>query len=241
MTKQAVPSLRTYGGSHSTIVHLTYSTYYDLAMAFVRLSEFYESDNPEFRGKTFELEEYMRWYALNRGKGIFTYPDDWSGFNIPGKTIVDFFRLFDINQMPHKIRPMERILQRAIELAGVIPRLVDGRFCWDLTTGNDFCVIGTIESVKPDVLKHECRHALYYLYPTYREAVVKCIAKYPLIGLRKHLRKMGYCAEVVTDEVNAYVTSGLDPGMPRSLALNKLRGELLAIPVPSEYEAIFRN
>ena len=36
---------------------LNFDTQYELCMSFVRMQEFYES--PKFRGKTFELEEFI--------------------------------------------------------------------------------------------------------------------------------------------------------------------------------------
>src|SRR6266481_838206 len=63
-----------------------FESHYDLCMFFLRYQEFYESPNPKFRGKTFELLDFMEWYAKDR-KGCFTYPIDWGGFNLPSKII----------------------------------------------------------------------------------------------------------------------------------------------------------
>ena len=62
-------------------------------MSFVRMQEFYES--PKFKGKYFTLEQYMDYWSKEFGKGSFTYPSVWDGFNIPGKVLSDWWDRFD--------------------------------------------------------------------------------------------------------------------------------------------------
>ena len=60
---------------------------YDRAMLFCRYQEYYESPYKKFRNKSFTWMEYMRHYKLSWKKRTFTYPDDWSGYNIPGNVM----------------------------------------------------------------------------------------------------------------------------------------------------------
>src|SRR5260221_11581605 len=64
-----------------------FSNHYDMCMHFLRYQEFYESSSPRFRGKSFELLDFMKWYTYKYGGGSFSYPNDWNGFNIPGDII----------------------------------------------------------------------------------------------------------------------------------------------------------
>ena len=48
---------------------LRFRTQYELAATFLRVQEHYES--PKFHGRVFSLEQYMDWYAADRGN--FTY------------------------------------------------------------------------------------------------------------------------------------------------------------------------
>lgn len=60
---------------------------YDRAMLFCRYQEFYESPYKQFRNKQFTWMEYMRFYKSSWKKRVFTYPEDWSGYNIPSKIL----------------------------------------------------------------------------------------------------------------------------------------------------------
>ena len=62
--------------------HLHFDHHYDLTMHFFRYQEYYES--PKFKQSNIQLVDLMDWYSKNMGDGIFTYPKDWSGFNLPG-------------------------------------------------------------------------------------------------------------------------------------------------------------
>jgi hypothetical protein len=53
--------------------------HYDRAMTFCRVQEFYESPNPDFRGKHFNIWDFIEWYSKEH-KDAFTYAFDWGGF-----------------------------------------------------------------------------------------------------------------------------------------------------------------
>ena len=60
---------------------------YDRGMLFCRYQEFYESPFPEIRNQEFTLEELMRTYVKKNKSGMFTYPADWAGYNIPSNIL----------------------------------------------------------------------------------------------------------------------------------------------------------
>jgi hypothetical protein len=72
---------------------LVFDNQYDLASTFLRFQEHYES--PEFAGKVFTLDEYKNWYINHSPRaskdGVFTYYEDWNGFNIPSKILKPFY------------------------------------------------------------------------------------------------------------------------------------------------------
>ena len=68
------------------IYHVSFPNQYLLAATFLRFQEHYES--PKFRGRIFDWEEFMDWYAEQKGK--FSYLQDWSGFNLPSPVFEPF-------------------------------------------------------------------------------------------------------------------------------------------------------
>ena len=43
--------------------HVESESYWELGMTFLRMQEWYESINPDFKGKVFSVEAYMDWYV----------------------------------------------------------------------------------------------------------------------------------------------------------------------------------
>lgn len=167
---------------------------YDLAMTFCRLQEYYESPFKQIRGKTFTVTEFQKIYAQKFGDGIFTYPADWSGFNIPGNVLDDFMSV-TFNDW------------------GTEYDLVIDEIHWKITdeyeSYNDtdpYYLIGA-EPKEKNTIKHELCHALYYLDNHYRESVNSIISQLNrsvFAQFRSHLLNIGYSKHVITDEINAY-------------------------------------
>src|ERR1019366_973309 len=67
----------------SNIFLVKFKLQYDLCLTFLRYQEFYESPNKRFRNHSFTIIDFMSWYSSAFGNGIFTYPNDWNGFNFP--------------------------------------------------------------------------------------------------------------------------------------------------------------
>lgn len=168
------------------IIHLEYTTQDEMTRALVRFQEHYES--PEFRGKIFTLGQFRDWYAQRVGG--FTYYQDWDGFNFPDYVLKPFIHgSFD---------PLMDDELMIVELFG--PRT------------DKYYIIGTHLGSK-DAIDHETAHALFYLSDGYRKAVEKAVAEHDPVfveSLKSSLKQMGYCDEVMIDEVNAYMATSPD-------------------------------
>lgn len=169
------------------IFHFTFPDRYQLAATFLRFQEHYES--PRFRGKVFSWEDFMDWYAATRGN--FTYTSDWSGFNVPSSVFAPFLA-GDFDPLTRKERAL---LDRV--------RRIRGRFY----------IIGTSDGDDIGTKTHECVHGLFHVMPDYANDVVAALRRHDTRRLRGYLKEKGYADAVVHDEINAYLTTGLDRGM----------------------------
>lgn len=164
-------------------------TQYELAITFMRLQEFYESSFPEIRGNYFTFEQYMDRYAEEFGD--FTYTSDWSGFNIPGHVVKQFFKTFtDLSEH-------EKELKKFLE-----PTLSEKK-------ATAFYVIGLQDKDK-DVLDHELAHAMYYImagYSSTMNTITNDMPKVVYDQMKKVLLEMGYGENVVQDEIQAYLAT----------------------------------
>lgn len=176
---------------------MSFDNSYDLAMHFVRYQEFYESPSPIFRGKKFELLDFMRWYSKEFGKGVFTYPDDWAGFNIPGSIIKQIWDL-GISDRNNYDYEMLQIYQE----------------CAKKSQG-DFYLIGAGADDEKEVditLRHEIAHGFFYTIPEYRDTMIEFVDSLNLqvrSFLEEDLESLGYTPEVYVDEIQAYMSTGL--------------------------------
>jgi len=166
---------------------------YDLAMSFCRIQEYYESPFKQVRGKVFTMNELQRLYSKRFGDGVFTYPQDWKGFNIPGHVVDEFMSLnfTDWNNDYDKV--MEDIhseIKRGSKKAS-----------------QPYYVIGC-EPRDTETIKHELCHAVYYLDQEYRAKVnelINSLHRNLFASFREHLLNIGYSKNVIIDEINAYI------------------------------------
>jgi hypothetical protein len=170
-----------------------FNNHYDMCMHFLRYQEYYESASPKYRGKNFEILDFMKWYSLKYGKGSFTYPNDWNGFNIPGDVISKVWEagISDRNIYDYE---MKMAWQQCKEKAGDQP----------------FYIIGVVRG--NSALGHEIAHGMFYLHPGYKKESSKLVKKLdPHIrkSLNKTLKKLGYTPKVYVDETQAYMSTGL--------------------------------
>jgi hypothetical protein len=130
------------------IYHLTFPSQYLLTSTLMRAQEFYES--PVYQGKVFTHEEYMDWYAQDRGS--MSYFIDWNGFNLPSATLDHFFRLN--KDLSNKEKALYRRLKK-------LPR--------------PFYLIATHQAGAGGILAHEVVHGLFYLNRKYACDVLEAV------------------------------------------------------------------
>lgn len=163
------------------------------AMLFLRFQEYYESSSDEFQGKKFLWDRYIQWYKENgKNKEVFTYGSDWTGFNLPSQTIENC--LSDIDDFNKYDETMVSVMK-------TIRKQEKG----------NFYLMG-VEEIDGDVLEHECAHGFYYTDVDYRNKMNNLINLLPSDkreGLSKLITDMGYSESVVSDEIQAYMSTGL--------------------------------
>jgi hypothetical protein len=186
---------------HESIYLVTFPTQYDVNMHFLRPQEFYESANPNFRGETFSLFEFMRWYSVERDghNGTFTYTSDWSGFNTPSWVLEELYC--------HKTIPDENEYDITMRAIYTTVRRLEG-------PKQKFYIVGCVE--KGSALDHELAHGLFYIDDEYREEQMKniddMVAKRGVEvkdAIFKGLLEEGYCADMLNDELQAYMSTYL--------------------------------
>lgn len=178
----------------------------------MRLQEFYESPYPEIRGHYFTHEQYMDMCAhgsarSTRDEVIFTYFEDWSGFNIPGHVFKKWVNLFSKKGLWEKEKKLVELITQRV-----------GK------SNSKFYVIGTYKSSDASVVvDHELSHAWYYLDSTYRRDMqknIKSLNKTSLQQVRNYITNMGYDKSVLDDETAAYLATS------SMVYINKMFGTL---------------
>lgn len=166
---------------------------YHRAMLFCRTQEYYESPNEKFRGQSFNIFDYIEWYSrLNENS--FSYPQDWSGFNIPYEIARDCIQVSP-KETPYD-EYMSDIIKKIEELKESKPAYILG-----------------VENLDNDTFQHEVCHGLYYTNKDYRESMDKITNKIPKRYWNKfkdNLLVMGYTNDVINDEIQAYLTMNWD-------------------------------
>ena len=174
---------------------------YDRAMLFCRYQEFYESPYKKFRNKYFTWMEYMRFYKDVWKKKTFTYPEDWSGYNIPS----------NILQIAHHIFCGETEYDNIMNdiywyCVSDVQKKNEGK---DI----DWYLIGA-SSKDLRTLDHEIAHGLYFTNRDYKKdtnKLIKEIKPTHYDKLKKKLIKMGYVSDkkIINDEIQAFMSTGL--------------------------------
>lgn len=170
-----------------------FSSKYDMCMHFLRYQEYYESSSPKFRGKAFDFFEFMKWYSFKYGKGAFTYPDDWDGFNIPGDTIHKVWCLGILNKTIYDYEMLKAWHE-----------------CGRQAADPKFYIIGAVKN--NGALNHEIAHGLFFLHPEYKKEMTKMVkALEPEVRkeMNSILKKLGYTPKVYIDETQAYMATGI--------------------------------
>jgi hypothetical protein len=170
------------------IVHMKFDSQYFLASTFMRVQEFYESPYDNIRGQAFSLLDFMNTEARHRG--TFEYFDRWIAFNFPDTALKSFLK-------KQKVLYLENELLKFI----YIKCLVD----WE----KPFVVIGTSKNCD---MNHELAHAFYYMSKYYKKKIENLIFQIDPVIVLKLMKQLydlgGYCADVLKDELQAYLIEG---------------------------------
>lgn len=183
------------------------------AMTFLRVQEFYESPNPKFRGKDFNIWDYFEWYSSSKD-GAFTYPKDWGGFNIP---LPVAWECYEGNEKVSKkkyngVRSLPDTWKSKWDqsMSDIIWTINTRMFNKRSKRDNNAYIIGSSE-LGSETFKHEVCHGLYYVNIEYRElanSLLKTIEKSHFETFSKNLLEMGYTKSVLKDEIQAYLMYG---------------------------------
>lgn len=171
---------------------------FELCSTFFRLQEFYESPIRKIRGKYFTYENFINTYAYLKTKKDkkvkFTYFSDWNGFNVPGNIVANFEEKFNNNYTDKETKLLT-------ELGNL--------------THNNFYLIGVVKG-QEETIKHEIAHGFYYLNKAYKKemsVLIKQLSKRIQKQIKKKLLSLGYCKQVVKDETQTYLSTGIEKGM----------------------------
>jgi hypothetical protein len=184
------------------IFSVTLSDPYHLPMLFCRVQEFYESPNEDFRGKSFSIWDYMEWYSEFRGS--FTYPADWSGFNIPFDVLEECIRVSKI-ETPYDSEMLS--IYESIK---------------SMKSEGKAYIIG-IENNQGRTFDHEVCHAMFCIDEEYKQKAltfVRSIDAEIAERMKQNLLKGGYSEPVLEDEIHAYLMYGHNSKI-LSLGINK--------------------
>ena len=164
---------------------------------FMRYQEFYESDSDTFRGKGFKWTEFVDYYKRKTKNDILTYHEDWAGYNIPCDSIESCMALIpDINFY-------DLIM---FSIVDTIKSKVGG---------DKFYLIGIDQENGEDasLIQHELAHGLWFSSPQYKAEQTMNIDELPDFveePLRNKIAKMGYGPNVIDDEIQAYLSTGIE-------------------------------
>jgi hypothetical protein len=178
---------------YQNIFLATFTDLYQLGMTLLRVQEFYESPNPQFRDKYFELETYMDYFVKTIGKGKFDYYLRYVGFNLSGLTIQKFLSLY---------RKKETILRSKEELffKALLPLIPSEKLKQNY-------LIGIRQVNRENAYYHELSHALFYLDAEYQEESLKILSNIKPKDKLKVARflQTDYWEGVFEDEMVAYL------------------------------------
>ena len=172
------------------------------ARVFMRYQEFYESDSDSFRGKGFKWQDYTKFYKEKTKNDIFTYHEDWAGYNVPCTSIESCIA---------KIPDMNFYDLIMFSVVDTIKSKVGG---------DNYYLIGIDQSTgdDPSLIFHEVAHGLWFVNPIYKTKQFRNIERMePRVRnvVAKKITGMGYGENVVDDEIQAYLSTGIGDEMTR--------------------------
>ena len=172
------------------------------ARVFMRYQEFYESDSDSFRGKGFKWQDYTKFYKEKTKKDYFSYHEDWAGYNMPCTSIESCIaKIPDLNFY-------DLIMFSVVD---TIKNIIGG---------DNYYLIGIDQSdgEDPSLIFHEVAHGLWFSSPIYKRKQFNNIERMnPSVRntVAKKITGMGYGENVVDDEIQAYLSTGVGDNMTR--------------------------
>ena len=160
----------------------------ELALTFFRIQEFYESPLNGLKRQSFSVFDFL--YQSMDVDGNIDYFSFWSGFNFPGHVVKDWWNTHS------DWTPFEQRLIRDIRL--------------NVDTDEPFYVIGSLEK-DTETIDHEVAHALWFIDRDYQKEMSDLNQELIMfhydnwIEMEKHLLGIGYCDQVISDEIQAYM------------------------------------
>ena len=179
------------------IVLLTFPTQKELILTMCRPQEFYEAATSKLRNNKFTYEEVIDFYMDTEGN--LDYFNMWTGFNLPGHVMDEFFNRFDLTK-------------REAKLKSAVRKVAKG----------DYYVIA-VKAGDDATLDHELVHAHFYLNADYKKKATSLVNGLPKNILKKitvQLKTMGYTSAVIKDEINAYLSTSKISWLNNDLELN---------------------
>jgi hypothetical protein len=170
------------------------------ARVFLRYQEFYESDSDSFRGKGFKWKDYIDFYKEKTKKDYFSYHEDFAGYNVPCTSI---------ESCMEKIPDLNVYDMIMFSIVDTIKSMVGS---------DDYYLIGIDQSNgdDPSLIYHEVAHGLWFSNQSYKLKMSKLINNLqPEVKLNmiKKLQGYGYGDNVYSDEIQAYLATGLASDM----------------------------
>lgn len=153
----------------------------DLVQAFTRIQEYYES--PKFKGKVFSQSEFYRWFLETYHM---SYEEEWEGFNVPYWVVEEVFGSGKFSPLNIQEKTLHHELSQF--------------------SGQPFYLIGSLKG-DTETLNHELSHAFFFLDQEFKDRVhqILWLAGPQLSHIKAHLLSMGYCDDVIPDELQAYL------------------------------------
>jgi hypothetical protein len=178
---------------------------YDRAMLFCRYQEFYESPTKKYRGKYFSWIDYMRYYKDHWRKDTFTYPIDWSGYNIPSAVLEKGVDVF------YKETEYDEIMNDIFFYCAIDSQNKNNG------KRTDWYLIGA-SSKDFKTMDHEIAHGLYFTNKSYQirmKTLLHLIPTKVRDKINNKLIKMGYVDDkkILDDEAQAFLSTGLYNGL----------------------------
>jgi hypothetical protein len=149
--------------------------------------------------------EYMRHYKTEWKKDVFTYPEDWSGYNIPSSVMEKANNIF------YKDTEYDLIMNDIYFHCSIDSQNKNnGTRC-------DWYLIGA-SSKDLNTMDHEIAHGMFYTNKEYNKELVKLINNIKPTHydkLKNKLIKMGYVDDnkIIDDEIQAFMSTGLYNGL----------------------------